>query len=186
MREAAISTRRTIPAIVGSAEMNCAGVSFCRGALGSESLCGIGNCRDELAPDVVLEPLPLFASPFVHEGTELRAEDISEPAPCGGWQSMQQDARGAVRRENLAIIVDGQQASAERVQIFAAIMEGDQDVPAMLFAEQPVLDLGRGHRDERLGMGLPGHAVRRGVQYPRHLAVGREDRRRHAGQVVVA
>jgi hypothetical protein len=67
------------------------------------------------------------------------------------------------------------------MQIFAAIMKGDQDVPAMLFAEQPVLDLGRRHRDERLGVSLTGHAIGRSIKYPSQFSVGRKDRRRYAG-----
>ena len=40
-----------------------------------------------------------------------------------------------------------------------------QDISAMMFAEQSILDLGRRHGDERLGLSMPGHAIRRSVQY---------------------
>jgi len=83
---------------------------------------------------------------------------------------MQQDAGGPVRREYPAIIIDGQQARAQGVQIFAAIVERDQDISAMMFAEQPILDLGRRHRDQRLGVSLPGHAIRRSIQYSGQFA----------------
>ena len=56
----------------------------------------------------------------------------------------------------------------------------------MMLAEQAVLDLGRRHGNERLSVSLPGHAVRRSVQYSGQFAVGREDRRCDAGQIVVA
>ena len=98
---------------------------------------------------------------------------------------MQQDARGPVRREYPALIIDGQQARAQRVQIFAAIMEGDQDISAMIFAEQAIFDLGRCHGDERLGVSLPGHAIRRSIQYSGQFAVGRKDRCCNAGEIVV-
>ena len=93
---------------------------------------------------------------------------------------------GPVRREDPALIIDGQQARAQRVQIFAAIVKGDQDISAMMFAKQSVLDLGRRHGDQRLGMGLPGQAIRRSIQYSGQLAIGREDRRGDAGEIVVA
>src|SRR6266851_612059 len=70
--------------------------------------------------------------------------------------------------------------------LFAAIMERDQDISAMMFAEQPILDLGRRHGDERLRVSLPGHAIRRSIQYSGQLAIGREDRRCDAGEIVVA
>ncbi|HVQ69823.1 MAG TPA: hypothetical protein VMT08_20215 [Bradyrhizobium sp.] len=41
------------------------------------------------------------------------------------------------------------------MQIFAAIVERDQDICAMMFAEQSILDLGRRHGDQRLGVSLP-------------------------------
>src|SRR5258706_6733012 len=56
----------------------------------------------------------------------------------------------------------------------------------MMFAEQPILDLGRRHGDERLGVSLPGHAIRRSIQYPGQYAVRREDRRCDASKIVVA
>lgn len=61
-----------------------------------------------------------------------------------------------VRREDPAVVVDGQQTGAERVQIFAAIVKGDQNVGAMSLAKQAVLNLSRGHGDKRLRVGLPG------------------------------
>ena len=99
--------------------------------------------------------MPFLAPSFIDKRAELRSEHIAEQSARRGRQSVQQDARGAVRCQNLSFIVDGQQARAERVQIFAAIVESNQDVAAMLFAEKPVLDLGRRHRDQRLGVGLP-------------------------------
>ena len=99
---------------------------------------------------------------------------------------MQQDARGPVRGEYPALIIDGQQARAQRMQVFAAIVERDQEISAMMFAEQPILDLGRRHGDQRLGVSLPRHAVRRSIQYSGQFAIGRKDGRCDAGQIVVA
>ena len=147
-------------------------------------LAAVLDRRDELAPDI--EPLSLLAPALVDEVTEPATEHIAEQAAGEGRQAVQQHTRGAVGGENPAVIVDGQQAGAQRVQIFAAVVEGDQYVAAMLLAEQPVLDLGRGHRHQRLCVRLARHAIGRRVEDAGDLAVGREDRRRHAGQVVVA
>ena len=134
MRAAAVSTRRTIPAMAGSADTNCVAISFWSGGLGAggrlhhRELAGVFDRRDKLASDLVFKALPLLASPLIDEGAEFGAKDIAEAAARRGRQTVQQDARGPVRREYPALIVDGQQARAQRVQIFAAIMEGDQDI----------------------------------------------------------
>jgi len=99
---------------------------------------------------------------------------------------MQQNARGSVRRQYPPLIVDRQKARAQRMQILAAIVERDQDICAMMFAEQSILDLGRRHGDQRLGVSLPGHAIRRSIQYSGQFPVGREDRRCDAGKIIVA
>src|SRR5258707_7270251 len=72
------------------------------------------------------------------------------------------------------------------MQVFAAIVERDQEISAMMFAEQSILDLGRRHGDERLGVSLPGHAIRRSIQYSGQFAIRPEDRRCDAGEIVVA
>ena len=113
-------------------------------------------------------------------------KDIGEAAARRSRQTVQQDARGPVRCENSALVVDGQQARAQRVQILAAIVESDQDISAMMFAEQSILDLSRRHGDQRLGVSLPGHAIRRSIQYSGQFAIRPKDRRCDAGEIVVA
>ena len=142
--------------------------------------------RDKLASDVVFKALAFLAPALIDKRTEFRAKDVGEAAARRGRQTVQQDARGPVRSQYPALIVDGQQPRAQRVQVLAAIVEGDQDICAMMFAEQSILDLGRRHGDQRLGVSLPGHAIRRSIQYSGKLAVGREDRRCNAGKIVVA
>ncbi len=56
----------------------------------------------------------------------------------------------------------------------------------MMFTEQSILDLSRRHSDERLGMRLPGHAIRGSVQYSGQRAIGCEYWCRDAGEIVVA
>ena len=52
----------------------------------------------------------------------------------------------------------------------AAAVERHHQLAAVVLAEQPVLDLGRGHADQRLGVLLARAAVRRGVQHARPAA----------------
>ena len=167
-------------------------ISFGGGGRGLETpsnhreLACVFDCRDKLTSDFVFKALPFLAPALIDKRAEFRAKDVGEAAARRGRQTVQQDARGPIRCEDPALIVDGEQARAQRVQIFAAIVEGDQDVSAMMFAEQAILNLGRCHGDECLGMRLPGHAIRRSIQYSGQLAIGREDRRRDAGEIVVA
>src|SRR6202040_1521991 len=144
------------------------------------------DCRDKLASDVVFKALAFLAPALIDKRAEFRAKDVSEATARRGRQTVQQDSRGPVRREYPALIIDGQQPRAQRVQIFAAIVERDQDISAMMFAEQSILDLGCCHGDKCLGMSLPGHTIRRSIQYSGQLAIGREDWRCDAGKIVVA
>ena len=158
----------------------------CGAASNHRELTRVLDRRDKLASDLVFKALSFLAPALIDKRAEFRAKDVGEAAARRGRQTVQQDARGPVRCQYPALIVDGQQARAQRVQILAAIVEGDQDISAMMFAEQSILDLGRRHGDERLGMRLPGHAIRRRIQYSGQFAIGREDRRRDAGEIVVA
>ena len=99
---------------------------------------------------------------------------------------MQQGLRGSVRRQDASVGVRSEQSRAQRMQIFAAIVEGDDDARAVLFAKQPIFDLGGRHADQGSGMRLPGQAVRRRVENATELAVGREHGDRRTGEIVVA
>ena len=50
------------------------------------------------------------------------------------------------------------------MQVLAAIVKGDQDVAMVALAKQPVLDLSRGHANERGCMGLTGDAIGRSIK----------------------
>jgi hypothetical protein len=121
---------------------------------------GVLDRSDKLAAGVVFQMLPLLAPPLVDKAAELGAEHVGEATARRGGKAMQQHPRGAVGGENLALIIDRQQPGAQGMQILATVVQGDQNMAAMLFAEQAVLDLGRRHRHQRLGMRLPRHTVR--------------------------
>ena len=77
---------------------------------------------------------------------------------------MQQNARRLIGGQYAACVVDCDEPGCERMQIFTAIVKGDQDVAMVALAKEPVLDLRRGHADERGGMRLTGDAIRRGIE----------------------
>ena len=125
------------------------------------------------------------AGPSSTNELKFRAEDVAKRRPARP-ANRATTRPPPVRRKYAALIVDGSRPALKRVQIFAAIVEGDQDVAAMVFAEQPVLDLGCGHGDECLGVSLPGHAIRRSIQlFP---SIDRRAQRSGcgAGEIVVA
>ena len=50
------------------------------------------------------------------------------------------------------------------MQIFAAIVKGNQDVAVVALTKQPVLDLRCGHANEGGGVGLTGDAIGRRIK----------------------
>ena len=100
-----------------------------------------------------------MAAALIDKGAELGAEEIGEPAAGRGRQPVQQGARRLVGGENAAILVHRQKPGAQRVQILASVMEGDQRVAAVALAEKAVFDLRGRHGHQRLGVGLARQAV---------------------------
>ena len=96
--------------------------------------------------------LPLLAPPLVDKRAELGAEDIGKAEAWSNWQAMQQHSRRAVGGQDGTIGIDRQQAGAERMQVFAAVVKRDEQLAAVAFAEQAVFNLRRGHGDKRLGL----------------------------------
>src|SRR5271156_3182720 len=154
--------------------------------LSERKLAGIFYRCDEMTADLVLKFLPLVPSPLFEERTETGAEDVAETFAWGDRQSVQQGLRGSVRRQDASVGVRSEQSRAQSMQIFPAIVEGDDDARAVLFAKQPIFDLGGRHADQGSGMRLPGQAVRRRVENATELAVGREHGNRRTGEIVVA
>ena len=128
----------------------------------------------------------LVVDAALDHGREADAKQIVEVAPRQGRQAMQQEAGLWVGPQHGAVAVERQEPGTQRAQVLAPVVEGDHEVGAVVLPEQAGLDLGRGHPDQRLGVLLPGAAMRGGVQYASQLAVGTEDRRRRAGERVMA
>ena len=119
---------------------------------------------DETAADLILQALAFTQPPFIHEGAKSRPEYIREAAARRGRQTVQQNARRLIGGQYTARIVDRDEAGCKRMQIFAAIVKGDQDVAMVALAKEPVLDLRCGHANERGGMALAGDAIGRSIE----------------------
>ena len=104
-------------------------------SLNHRELTRVLDRRDKLAADLVLQALAFLAPALIDERAEFRAEDVGEATARRRRQTVQQDASGSVRSEYPALVVDSQQARAQRMQIFTAIVERDQDISAVMLAE---------------------------------------------------
>ena len=142
--------------------------------------------RDHDATDAVLQALLLVAGAAVDHGGEAGPEQVVEMPARRGGQALQQESRLRIGAEHGAVRRQRQQPRAQGVQVFAAVVEGDDQVTAVGVAEQAVLHLGRGHADQRAGMLLPRAALRRRIEDADEAAIRSEDRRRRAGQAAVA
>jgi hypothetical protein len=68
------------------------------------------------------------------------------------------------------------------MQVFAAIVKGDQNVAMVALTKQAVLDLRRGHADDSGGVGLTGDAIGGSIKGASQRTVRRKNRRRSASQ----
>ncbi len=122
---------------------------------------------DEAAADLILQALAFTQSSLIHEGGKSRPEYIRETAARRRRQTMQQNARRLIGGQDAARVVDCDEPGCERMQIFAAIVKGDQDVAMVALTKEPVLDLRRGHADERGRVRLTGDAIGRSIENAR-------------------
>ncbi len=128
-----------------------------------------------------MQEQPLLRARPAEQGIELGAEDLPEMAPRQGGQALQQETGLRVGAQQRAVVIDSDQRGRGRVQVLGATVEGEDEIALMVIAEQPVLDMSHGHRDQRLGVGLPRPAIRGGVEDTHQARVGAEHRRRRAG-----
>jgi hypothetical protein len=140
------------------------------------------DCRDKLASDVVFKALAFLAPALIDKRTEFRTKDVGEATarrtgkPCNKMPA-------ALFAASILPSLSTPAARAQRVQIFAAIVERDQDISAMM-----------GNVHSRSGL-LPWRRVP-GVSLPdmqsdeasifRSVRHRSEDRRCDAGEIVVA
>jgi hypothetical protein len=83
-----------------------------------------------------------------------RSENIVEIAAWRSRQAIQQHPRSLIGRQYAPRLVDRDKSGGQRMQVLASIMKGDQDIPAMTLAKQPVLNLRCGHANQGGGVRL--------------------------------
>src|ERR1700722_970786 len=109
---------------------------------------------DKTAADFVPQSLAFPKPPFVQKRMKLSTENVVEIAAWGNRQAIQQHARCMIGCEYAARLVDRDQSCGQRMQVLAAIVEGDQNIAAMALAKKSVFDLRCGHANKRGGVGL--------------------------------
>src|SRR5260370_40204275 len=74
-----------------------------RDRLNHRELTRVLDCRDKLAPAVVLQALAFLAPALIDKRAEVRTKDVAEATAWRGRQTVQQDAPGAVRCQAPAV-----------------------------------------------------------------------------------
>ena len=125
-----------------------------------------------------------------HAVERLVEQFLEGGAVAAHVQPVQQLAAARVGGEEAALVVEREQAGAERAQELLARVDGDQAVLAHLVGEQAVLELRGGHLHQRLRVLLARLDVGRGIEHAddlaRRVAHGRGGAREvtEAGEVV--
>jgi hypothetical protein len=132
--------------------------------------------RDEGASNIVVEPLALTFAALGRKVFEAGSEYLLETASGADRQALEQTARLRVGGEKASLAVDRDQSGAQSLQIFAAAVEGDEEIAPMTFPKQAVLDLRCRHGDKGLGVLLTRAAIGGGIDHARDRAIRREYR----------
>ena len=181
-RRAAASTSRATRATSASSATKrlpaCAGAAPARRLQRADPL----DPRHQPRPVVRDELDALAPAALGEEVGERRREDRREGSRLERGRRRQHRPRGGVGAADRAAGIEREEPGGARRQHLARFVQRDDDVAAVLHAQQDVLDLRRRHRHQRGRVRVRQAAVAAGIEDAGDAAVGCEDRRRRAGE----